>query len=127
MGELVVIVLFALIVVVVKAAGARSYAWLTSRGTPARGILLQVDSTGVGIEGLRMRGIQRRGVLIDVEVTGRAPYTVAASIYIPRTLVRDVLPGATVELRIDPRNQSNIAVIGPGSGFAPALLTQRQS
>ena len=30
----------------------------------------------------------------------------------------DVLPGATVELRIDPKNRANVAIVGPGAGHA---------
>src|SRR5579862_847769 len=72
--------------------GGRSYNWLTTRGTPARGILLQVESYGLPIEGLRAFGIERRNVTIDVEIPGRPPYTATASVYVQRNLTRDVLP-----------------------------------
>jgi hypothetical protein len=47
---------------------------------------------------------------------------VSAQPLIPTNLDRDVVPGATVELRIHPKNNARIAIIGPGAGFAPTLL-----
>jgi hypothetical protein len=128
MAAIVMLVVCVVIWAVVRAGGVggRSYGWLTSHGTPARGILLQVDSAGVPVEGLLTTGIQRRGVTIDVEIPGQPPYVISASIFIPRNLARDVLPGATVELRVHPRQRSNIAVIGPGTGFAALALVDQQ-
>lgn len=135
MGGFFAVVVIALVVFAVfratgaARAGGRSFSWLVERGTPARGILLQVDSIGMPVAALGGgTGVERRNVTIDVEIVGRPPYTVVADILIPRNLARDVLPGATVELRVDPRNQNRIAVVGPGTGFAAsALIDQRAS
>jgi hypothetical protein len=97
---------------------------LAANGTPARGIMLRVAATG-RMQGTVARRFQVRACTIDVEIAGKPPYTVQASPLIPLNLVRDVLPGATLELRVDPNDPSNIAIVGPGAGFSPmALLAQ---
>ncbi|HTR52024.1 MAG TPA: hypothetical protein VMJ10_15030 [Kofleriaceae bacterium] len=131
MGALFALAVVAILMIgVVRAVsgGARSYGWLTARGVPARGILLQVDSVGFAVEGLRSLRIESRGVTIDVEIPGRMPYTVTTTAYVPRNFSRDVLPGATVEVRVDPRNENGtIAIVGPGTGFAAALIDQQRA
>ena len=125
------VVFFVVIIVVSsasKAAGggamrASTFDQLVANGVPARGILLAVDSNSMPVEGLGTTRVQQRGVTIDVEIPGRPPYTVTTMVMVPSNLSRDVLPGATVELRVHGRNNSRIAIVGPGAGFAaPALL-----
>ena len=112
-------------VVIVALANAvkpnASFDRLVASGIPARGILLSVSSTGMK-SGTMSRRFESRQVVIDVEIPGRAPYEVATTTIFPINLSRDVLPGATVELRVDPRNPNNLAIIGPGTGFVPAAL-----
>jgi hypothetical protein len=95
---------------------ARRANQVVTTGVPAKGLVLQVSQTGVGvfINGTRY---ERRGMVLDVEIPGRAPYQVSANPLIPKTFVRNVLPGTFVELRIDPRRADSIAVVGPGSVF----------
>lgn len=125
MGAVFGLIFLAVIIMVVKGAaggGASGrYDTLLAKGIPARGILLQVASTGTKI-GTVARRFELRSVYIDVEVPGQQPYEVSATPVIPINLVRDVLPGATVELRVDPKNPSNIAIIGPGTGFVQQAL-----
>ncbi len=120
MGAVFGLIFILVIIMVVKGAGAGGatgrYDTLLAKGIPARGILLQVSSTGTKI-GSVSRRFEMRGVTIDVEIPGQQPYETTATPVIPINLVRDVLPGATVELRVDPKNPSNIAIIGPGTGF----------
>lgn len=117
---------------VFKAAGSsastpRGYNALLQRGTPARGILLSVSSMSSGSVGVGMYKFQQRSVTIDIEVPGQPAYEATVTALVPLNLVRDVLPGATVELRVDPKNPTNIAIIGPGVGFnAATLMTQGQ-
>ena len=101
-------------------------------GTPARGILLAVDSYSTKIEmpgpavsrtGVLMPRYVRRGVTTDVEVPGKPPYEVTTSVVIPTNLDRDVLPGASVELRV---SGNKIAIVGPGAGFAGFRLGAAQ-
>jgi hypothetical protein len=117
------IVMFIVWAIVKAAAGSTSsYQGLTTKGMAARGILLQVDSVGYSIEGMRAQRIERRAITVDVEIPGQAPYVVSTNAYVPKNLARDVLPGATVELRVDPRNKQYVAIVGPGAAFAAAAL-----
>jgi hypothetical protein len=114
---------FILVGVFSNRAQQQAIASLLDAGVPARGILLQVNSRGqrVGprtVAGGLVQGYEQRAVSIDVEVPGKPPYVVNGPLMIPLNLVRDVLPGATVELRVDPTNPQKIAVVGPGVGFA---------
>ncbi len=113
------VICFAL--VMFAASRTLSYDRLSARGIPARGILLAVSPTGRKV-GASWRRFEQRRVRIDVEIPGRAPYEVQATTVFPLNLSRDVLPGATVELRVDPRNPNLLAIIGPGTGFAQAAL-----
>ena len=119
-----IVVVFIIIAIanVAKGGGTGSYAGLLNKGKPARGILLQVDSVGYSIEGMRAQRVERRAITVDVEIPGQTPYVVSTNAYVPKNLARDVLPGATVELRVDPRNKQNVAIVGPGAGFAAAAL-----
>ncbi len=106
---------------------AAAYQKLMSSGVQARGIFLSVNNTGVrqagGMRssmGMPLVRFERREVLLDVELPGKAPYEVGTMVLIPGNLVRDVLPGATVELRVDPRDPANIAVVGLGIGLPAA-------
>jgi hypothetical protein len=93
------------------------YSGLAANGVPARGILLEVSTTATSLLGGR---VKVRNVLLDVEVPGRAPFETRVDAMMPANLSADVIPGATMELRIHPRNSSQIAIVGPGVGFAGA-------
>ena len=93
---------------------------LVASGLPARGILLKVSATATRAGSAGVRRFERRAVLLDVELPGQAPYEVSLSPLIPTNLSRDVLPGATVELRVDRSDRSKIAIVGPGVALAAA-------
>jgi hypothetical protein len=126
-GFVVILIFFAVFVAVILSAavGAAEYERLVATGIAARGILLRVDATGSSVPGRGPRPYQRRGVTIDVEIPGRPPYEVTAQTLIPLNLVRDVLPGATVELRVHATDRQKIAIVGPGVGFSPVLAIQQ--
>ena len=94
---------------------------LLASGTPARGILLAVASTGSRANYFGMRCEIRRA-RVDIEAQGVRPFELDTNLYIPTTLVRDALPGSTVELRINPRDQSMVLVVGPDVGYAPGAV-----
>ncbi|HVV81765.1 MAG TPA: hypothetical protein VHE35_01755 [Kofleriaceae bacterium] len=122
MGALVFLAIVIVVVLVTKAGSpAGQYDRLLSGGVPARGILLRVASTGTKA-GTAARRFEVRQVYLDVEVPGQPPYEIAARPYIPMNLVRDVLPGATVELRVDRKRRDRIAIVGPGVGFVQGQL-----
>ena len=88
-------------------------------GTPARGILLAVSSTGTRVG----TNQESRQVTIDIEVPGQPPYEVRTVARFPTCLRGDVLPGATVELRVNPRSRTApVSIVGPGVGFAVTQL-----
>ena len=130
MGQFVgFLVFFALVVFMIAAKGGRAnYSTLLTRGISGRGILLAVSSVPVGQSvGFGLVKYQQRQVTIDIEVPGKPPYEISGTTLVPLNLVRDVLPGATVEVRVDPKNPTNIAIVGPGVGFnANSLMTQGQ-
>lgn len=94
---------------------------LRTNGTPARGIMMSVSMTGrrASYNGQRY---EIRSARVDVEADGIAPYEINTDVYIPGNLVRDVLPGSTMELRIDPSNPGWVIVIGPDVGFAQGVV-----
>jgi hypothetical protein len=94
---------------------------LLTNGTPARAILLAVDSTGTRTAYYGQR-CEVRGAYIDIEVPGVPPYEMQTSLYIPTNLVRDALPGSTMEIRIDPSNQNKVLVVGPDVGYTQGAV-----
>ena len=134
MGGFGIVVIVVVVWLIIKVASSssgpttpRGYNALLQNGTPARGILLSVSNMSAGSAGVGMYKFQQRTVSIDIEVPGQPAYEAMVTALIPLNLVRDVLPGATVELRVDPKDPNNIAIVGPGVGFnAATLLTQGQ-
>lgn len=127
MGAIGVIFVGIIIWAIVAAftTGATGYDRLVAQGVPARGILLAVAPLGTRVPGgNRQRPFERRQMIVDVEVPGQPPYEINVSPQVPLNLARDLLPGATVELRVDRRNPNNIAIVGPGAFFAAQLLGQ---
>jgi hypothetical protein len=112
-----VIVLFVIFAIVGARSKGGSYDQLMAKGIPARGILIQVDKIGTRAPNTRGRPFELRGCTIDVEIPGQEPYQVIGQPLIPLFLSRDVLPGATVELRVHPTDKTKIAIVGPGVGF----------
>jgi hypothetical protein len=114
--------IFAVIITLSVRAAARAtaaYNRVLTQGVPARGILLTVSPTATRTRGANY---QTRQVYMDVEIAGHAPFEVSLALRIPANMVRDVLPGATLELRVDPQDRNNIIMIGPGVGFPAASL-----
>jgi hypothetical protein len=107
--------------VVAKASPNLSgYAGLAANGVPARGILLEVNPIAASSQGGQ---VKIRAILVDVEVPGQPPFEVRTSAAMPANLSADVIPGATMELRLHPKDRTQIAIVGPGVGFvgAPVL------
>lgn len=124
-GFFIILVIIFLIFVFKGAAGGGQgvgdYDRLLRSGIPARGILLAVAQQGTKV-GSVSRRFDQRSVTIDIEVPGQAPYEVSTFALTPINFASDVLPGATVELRVDPKNPSRIVIVGPGTGFVQAAL-----
>ena len=129
-----IVVVVLILWVIIKAAGSSNastpsgYNTLSAKGISGRGILLAVSSMTIGSVGTGLYKMQQRAVTIDIELPGQEPYQATVTALIPLNLVRDVLPGATVEVRVDPSNPTNIAIVGPGVGFnSSTLMTQGQT
>ena len=99
--------------VVLSVLRQRRTTQLFTSGVPARGLILQISRTGfdVVLNGYRY---EKRSVVVDVEIPGQAPYQISAQPLIPKNLIKNVLPGTFVELRVDPTKSDNLAVVGPG-------------
>jgi hypothetical protein len=129
-GELVPVlffgffIAFAIFIVRMATAGIRRFDQLSVRGLPARGILLQV-APNAARQRSGFRRFESRWVHVDVELPGQPPYEIAATVTYPANLSRDILPGVTVELRVDPGNPRAVAIVGPGVGFAFQALVQQ--
>lgn len=119
MGALVIFIIVVLVFglpALTSGQGVRAIDRLIARGIPARGLVLSVSQTGTAVS-YGTRRFERRNVLLDVEIHGQAPYQLQLSPLIPKQLVRRVLPGSFLELRVDPKRATNVVVVGPGSVF----------
>ena len=115
----ILFVIFVVLVLVVRASATNDRGGLLTRGVFAHGLVLRADSTATE----RTFGGQRfelRALTLDVEVPGEAPYVVSVTPMIPR--ICEVLPGSSLDLRVDRKNRQNIAIVGPAgaSGWIAA-------
>jgi hypothetical protein len=104
--------------------------WNARGRVMARGIVLSVDRIALGQGGVGTSRYEQRNVRMDVEIDGRPPFEVRSVASIPMRFVPDVLPGATVAIRIHPRRPGTLQVIGPGMAvpaFAIAPADPRPS
>lgn len=100
--------------------GGYDFYGLLRSGTPARGIVLKVG-TQRSAQGTQSAGYYEIiSVRLDVELDNQSPYEIDCQLQCPANLRRLVLPGATVELRVDPSSRTNIALYGPGVGLPTA-------
>jgi len=105
----ILFVIFVVFVVVLKAKGGGRNA-LLQRGVLAHGIILQADQFATETTYLGQR-FELRNLTLDVEVPGQAPYEVRFQARVPRIV--EALPGATLDLRVNPSSQSSIEIVGP--------------
>jgi len=119
-GTLVVIALVLFFFYWVGSSGSRRQNRLNAletRGLRARGLVLSSSmlTTGSTINGLRY---ETRTMTLDIEIPGRPPYEVTQAFLIPRGLLEPV-PGASLDLAVDPSNKNIISVLGPGGFSGP--------
>jgi hypothetical protein len=88
-------------------------------GIWARGLVLQSAqiATNTRVNGQRF---EQRAMTLDVEIPGRPPYVCMGTFLVPRGLV-EAIPGAALDLSVDPNNAQNVVVIGPGGFTGPWL------
>jgi hypothetical protein len=104
------LVVFLVIVFVARASQVGGRGALLARGLPARGLILSAARTATDASYGGQR-FEVRSLVLDIEVPGRPPYEVSLSTMIPR--ICEALPGATLDLRVDPAKPDNLAVVGP--------------
>src|SRR5437660_1424750 len=92
---------------------------IEATGTPARGLVLTCSPYVIGVT-INQRRFEKRTMTLDVEIPGQAPYQSSGDFLVPRGLV-DAIPGASLELAVDPSNPDKIAVLGPGGFTGPWL------
>jgi hypothetical protein len=124
-GIVAVVVIFIVALIIISASKKKgsggAFDQAVYKGTPARGILLWVAPRGTP-SGTAARRFQLRQVKIDIEIPGQPPYVIDTMATIPMNLVRDVLPGATMEVRVDRSDPTSVTIVGPGAGFSPMAL-----
>ena len=79
-------------------------------GILGRGLILEADA---GAAEVLYRGVryERRFVTLDVEVGGRPPYQTRLTLSFPRIV--EAVPGALLDLRVNPADLDDIEVLGP--------------
>ncbi len=109
----------AVIVLAAMNSDSAVYSRLSASGLVARGILLEVGPAPVVTSESSTRpNFRRRRIRIDVELPGQPPYELNTSIAFPSNMARAVLPGATVEVRVDPKNRAKLIIVGPGANLS---------
>lgn len=120
MGAIVAIVFTAVpIVLVIALISAqmkqiREQEQLAATGVPASGLVLQVARTGMKFS-MNGRTYDQRSLVLEVDIPGQPPYEVSVQPLIPRGMLRNILPGATIDIRVDPMNPQRVAVVLPGN------------
>jgi hypothetical protein len=61
---------------------------------------------------------ESRSMTLDVEVPGHPPFQSSGTFRVPRGFV-EAVPGASLEVSVDPNNPSNLEVLGPGGFSGP--------
>jgi len=106
----VLLVIFIVLVLLGRAGQRGGRSALLARGVPARGLILSANRTSSDVTYGGQR-FEVRALVLDVEVPGKAPYEVSLNAMIPR--ICEALPGATLDLQVDPAKPNNLAIVGP--------------
>ena len=95
--------------------GQKATEELLRTGTPARGRILQLGTTGGSVAVMGHRHLK---LILTVEVHPQvgAPYQTSFEQLVSELQLASVQPGAQIELRIDPRNPARMAMAGVGAG-----------
>jgi hypothetical protein len=115
MALLVPLILVFVFVIVMTSARSGGRNRLLTKGLLARGLILEANRNFSEVTLGRQRFEMRR-LRLDIEVPGSAPYEVTATPLIPR--ICEALPGAALDVRVDPKNPQNIAIVGPAGSSA---------
>jgi hypothetical protein len=99
---------------------------LSTNGILGRGLILQAAATPSGRATIGGQRFEMRNLILDIELPGMAPYEVSVTPMIPRIV--EALPGASVDVRVDPKNLQQVLVVGPAgsSAWLPAAMPLMQ-
>ena len=121
---MVTVVIFIVVLFVLKAffgssGPAAQYLALEKKGVRARGLVLACDRTSLGLTA-NGRRFEKWTMTLDIEVPGREPYLSTGNFLVPRGVV-ETLPGASLDVAVNPSKPHQIAVLGPGGFTGPWL------
>ncbi|MGZ3474613.1 MAG: hypothetical protein ACXWUG_10185 [Polyangiales bacterium] len=88
----------------------------TADGILGRGLILQASSTPSGRSTVNGQRYESRALVLDVELPGQQPYEVSITPLIPRVV--EALPGVAVDVRVDPKDPTNVSIVGPAGSSA---------
>ncbi len=90
---------------------------LETSGVRGRALVLSSSflTTSTTINGVRY---EQRQMTLDIDIAGRAPYVTSGLFSIPRGMVEPV-PGASLDVAVDPSDQNLLSVLGPGGFSGP--------
>ncbi len=100
---------------------AARYDRLQSRGLRGRALVLSANQITTSVR-IGTRRFVNRPMTLEIELPGVEPYEITGTFAIPRGFA-DPVPGASLDVAVDPRNRSTIAILGPG-GFTGPWLQQ---
>ncbi|MEP7049286.1 MAG: hypothetical protein ABJB12_02995 [Pseudomonadota bacterium] len=115
-----VIVAVVVFLIIRVAAANQGVLALERKGQAARGLVLACDRVSLG-RTINGRRFEQFTMTLDVELyAGGEPYVCSGAYLVPRGQVEPV-PGASLELMVDPKNKNQLLVIGPGGFSGPWL------
>lgn len=95
---------------------------LKKTGIPARGKVLKVWDTGVTVNNNPQIGME-----LEVETDDLSPWIAKTKLIISRLQPHIYQPGATVQVRYDPKDPERVAVVGLGEAVAPVDLGELEN
>ncbi len=96
---------------------ARRFLSLETKGLRGRGLVLSCAQLGMGVT-LNGRRFEKRTMTLDVEIPGREPYVSTGDFLVPRG-VAETIPGVSLDVAVDAKDQNQILVLGPGGFSGP--------
>ena len=110
---------FGLIIFSSSAASRKSrrFLLLETKGLRGRGLVLSCAQLGTGVT-LNGRRFEKRTMTLDVEIPGRESYVSTGDFLVPRG-VAETIPGASLDVAVDAKDQNQILVLGPGGFSGP--------
>lgn len=101
---------------------AQQAATLSTNGVLGRALILQAAATVSGRATVGGQRFEMRNLILDIELPGQAPYEISVTPMIPRIV--EALPGASVDVRVDPKSPNDVLIVGPAgsSAWLPAAM-----